>query len=44
MKHKILCDTCAVESETTLLYDEPPNFCPYCGAELSDDEIEEVED
>jgi len=41
MKYRIICDTCEVESVVHLIYDELPNHCPYCGSELTDDEISE---
>jgi rRNA maturation endonuclease Nob1 len=43
MKYRIICGQCEVESVVHLIYDEPPNHCPYCGSELSDDEIDEYE-
>jgi rRNA maturation endonuclease Nob1 len=43
MKYRIICDTCEVESVVHLVYDEPPNHCPYCGSEVTDDEISEYD-
>jgi len=43
MKYRIICDDCEVESVVHLIYDEKPNHCPYCGSELTDDEVSEYD-
>ena len=41
MKYRIQCSACEVESVVHLIYDEQPNHCPYCGSDLTEDEITE---
>lgn len=48
MKHRVECDSCEAVFEIKSLWEEPiiatPTHCPYCGADVYELNIEEIED